>query len=170
MKISNLKSDLKSSYTRSLRERCDDNWQQSRQFLCLYIPLVIEGCRPSGYGELIIHSLIGLFSITFGFLGLVIVKFSSDEGRRNTIFLFVGEPEKFNCGFVFALVVFFASGPLSSFLNVSLASMFLSAPLFFVLFLGFIYTSYRERLDLEEWLSLLILDSLGDLFGVYSCI
>lgn len=103
---------------------------------------------PSGYGELAsILSLVGLFSITFGFLGLVIVKFVSgmEEKEIPSFYSWVTK-RALVAALTVSLVLFLGSGYLSSFLNASSASVLLSVPLLFLLFLGFIYTSFLQGL------------------------
>lgn len=115
-------------------------------FAYIYHLVIGRMLGPSGYGELAsILSLIGLFSITFGFLGLVIVKFASGMKEEEIPSFYSWVTKKsLIAALVFAIIVFFASGYLSNFLNVSSASIILSAPLFFVLFLSFIYTSFLQ--------------------------
>lgn len=103
---------------------------------------------PSGYGELAsILSLVGLFSVAFGFLGLVIVKFVSGmkENEVHSFFSWITKRSLVAAGFV-SLILLLTSGYLSSFLNVSVSSVIISAPLLFILFMGFIYTSFLQGL------------------------
>ncbi len=101
---------------------------------------------PVRYGEFAsIISLVGLFSLTFGFLGLVIVKFVSGM-KENELSSFYSWTTKriLIASAVVSLVVLASSKFLSDFLGVSVSSLLISAPLLFVLFLGFIYTSFLQ--------------------------
>lgn len=115
-------------------------------FAYLFHLVVGRMLGPSGYGDLAsILSLIGLFSITFGFLGLVIVKFVSGM-RDEEIPSFYSWVTKKSLIAAVAMAAFIlvASTFLSGFLNVSRISIILAAPLLFVLFLGSIYSSFLQ--------------------------
>lgn len=117
-------------------------------FAYLFHLIVGRMLGPSGYGELAsVLSLVGLFSITFGFLGLVIVKFVSGMKEKEVpaFYSWVTKRALMTAGVV-SMILFLASGYLSNFLNVSVSSVIISAPLLFVLFMSFIYTSFLQGL------------------------
>jgi O-antigen/teichoic acid export membrane protein len=117
-------------------------------FAYLYHLIIGRMLGPAGYGELAsILSLVGLFSITFGFLGLVIVKFVSgmDEGEARSFFSWVTK-RSLVAACAVSVILLLINGYLSTFLNVPVRSIILTVPLLFILFMSFIFTSFLQGL------------------------
>ena len=117
-------------------------------FAYLFHLIVGRMLGPSGYGEFAsILSLVGLFSITFGFLGLVIVKFVSGmrEAEIRSFYSWVTK-RSLIAACVVSMILLLTSGYLSNFLNVPARSIVLTVPLLFILFMSFIYTSFLQGL------------------------
>lgn len=141
-------------------------------FAYLFHLIIGRMLGPSGYGELAaVISLVGLLSVSYGFLGLVIVKFVSEmnQAEATSFFAWVNKWSLITAG-IFSVIILFISRELSLFLNISLSSAFISAPLLFVLFISFIYTSFLQgllrfgKLALSTGLSLFFRLILGVLF------
>jgi len=133
-------------------------------FAYLFHLVVGRMLGPSGYGELAsILSLVGLFSITFGFLGLVIVKFVSgmDEREVQSFYSWVTK-RSLAAACAVSMILLLISGYLSTFLNVPVRSIILTVPLLFILFMSFIYTSFLQGL---LRFGRLVISSNSSLFG-----
>ena len=103
---------------------------------------------PAQYGVLVATiSLIGMFSITFGFLGLVIIKFVSASGAEQLDKILSWFNRKSLLFGVFLLLLSFIATPfLSGFLKISPAIIVLVAPIIFVSLLNYVYKSFLQGL------------------------
>ena len=103
---------------------------------------------PAQYGVLVATiSLIGMFSITFGFLGLVIIKFVSASGAEQLDKILSWFNRKSLLLGAFLLLLSFIATPfLSGFLKISPAIIVLVAPIVFVSLLTYVYKSFLQGL------------------------
>lgn len=133
-------------------------------FAYIYHLIIGRMLGPSGYGELAsIINLIGLFSVTFGFLGLVIMKFVSG-GKKSDIPAFFNwvKGRTLIAAAVVGTVMFLATPLLAKFLNSNTYPIALAGPILFLYFVGYIYRSFLQGL-LE--FGKVVLTSNLDLFG-----
>ncbi|MFH1863418.1 MAG: oligosaccharide flippase family protein, partial [bacterium] len=103
---------------------------------------------PAQYGVLVATiSLIGMFSITFGFLGLVIIKFVSASGAEQLDKILSWFNRKSLLLGAFLLLLSFIATPfLSGFLKISPTIIVLVAPIVFVSLLTYVYKSFLQGL------------------------
>ena len=133
-------------------------------FAYIYHLVIGRMLGPAGYGELAsIINLIGLFSVTFGFLGLVIMKFVSG-GKKSDIPVFFNwvKGRTLIAAAVVGTVMFLATPLLAKFLNSNTYPIALAGPILFLYFVGYIYRSFLQGL-LE--FGKVVLTSNLDLFG-----
>lgn len=114
----------------------------------LYHLIIGRLLGPAPYGELAaVLSLIGLFSATFTFLGLVIVKFVSAAKSTEIQTLFAWFTKKaLVIGVIIAVLVFLATPFLSRFLHIRYSILVLLSPIFFLTVLNFLYSSFLQGL------------------------
>lgn len=120
----------------------------SNAFAYLYHLVVGRLLGPAAYGELAaVLSLYGIIATSFGFLGLVIVKFvsASDEEEIPKIFSWFTK-KSFIFGLILALGVVLATPAISKFLFIKPETIFLLAPIFIFAVLGFVYRSFLQGL------------------------
>lgn len=103
---------------------------------------------PAPYGELAaVLSLIGLFTASFTFLGLVIAKFVSaaKEGEVQPLFSWFTK-KALVIGIIIALLAFLSAPFLSRFLRIKYSILVLLAPIFLLTVLSFLYNSFLQGL------------------------
>ena len=101
---------------------------------------------PSEYGELAsIISLLGMFMVSFAFLGTVIVKFisSSEEKDVETLFSWFFK-KAIIYGLIIGVVIFSFSKPISTFLHVDRSIIALLGPIIFISFLSLVFRSFLQ--------------------------
>ncbi len=103
---------------------------------------------PELYGELVaMISLIGLFTVAFSFVSLIIVKFISGSTGRdlNNLLAWFGRLALI-VGSILGILVFFSTPILSDFLKIESGVVTLVGPILFVSFLAIIYRSFLHGL------------------------
>lgn len=103
---------------------------------------------PALYGELAaVLSIIGLFTASFAFLGLVVVKFVSaaKEDEIQPLFSWFGK-KTLVIGAIIALLVFLSAPFLSRFLHIRYSILVLLVPIFLLAVLSFLYSSFLQGL------------------------
>ena len=117
-------------------------------FAYIYHLVIGRMLGPSGYGELAsIINLIGLFSVTFGFLGLVIMKFVSGSKKSDIpVFFNWVKGRALIAAAIVGTAVFLATPLLAKFLNSSSFPIALAGPILFVYFVGYIYRAFLQGL------------------------
>ncbi|OGM32759.1 hypothetical protein A3D00_02105 [Candidatus Woesebacteria bacterium RIFCSPHIGHO2_02_FULL_38_9] len=101
---------------------------------------------PSAYGELTsVITLLAMFSVTFSFLGMVIVKFvSSGEKEQLGSILSWFKRISLIFGSLICVILIFLSLPLANFLHIGGNITILIGPILFIFFLGFVYKSFLQ--------------------------
>ncbi|RJR28774.1 hypothetical protein C4564_04335 [Candidatus Microgenomates bacterium] len=146
----------------------------------LYHLVLARLLGPVQYGELsALLSILGMLSVTFSFLGLVVVKFvsSADKNEINSVFGWFYK--KMNTiAVVLSILIGVLSFPTSRFLNMHFLPVLLLAPIFYFFLLEFLFRSYLQGLlkftkvaisvNFEMFLRLVFGVGLGLLgFGVF---
>ena len=103
---------------------------------------------PELYGELAaVVSLIGLFAVSFGFFGLVIVKFVSSGNTNERKMLFSWFTTRSSQIAIFVGIFVTAISPfIAGFLKIGLSVAVLLGPIITVFLLSFIYSSFLQGL------------------------
>jgi O-antigen/teichoic acid export membrane protein len=103
---------------------------------------------PVLYGELAaVLSLIGIFTASFAFLGLVVIKFVSAAKEDEIQPLFSWFSKKvLVIGIIIALLVFLSMPFLSRFLHIRYSILVLLVPIFLLAVLSFLYSSFLQGL------------------------
>jgi len=133
-------------------------------FAYVYHLIIGRILGPSGYGELAaIINLVGLMSVTFSFLGLVIVKFVSKSKEKDLTPFFNWVKRRTLIAATIVGVLMFVLTPfLAKFLNSSIPPVLLAGPIIFVYFVGYIYRSFLQgRLEFGK----VVITSNFDLLG-----
>ncbi len=133
-------------------------------FAYVYHLVIGRMLGPAGYGELAsIINLIGLFSVTFGFLGLVIMKFVSGSKEKDIpVFYNWVKTRTLIAAAVVGILMFLSTTFLAKFLNSSVLSVVLAGPILFVYFTAYIYRAFLQ--GLLEFGKVVIISNL-DLLG-----
>lgn len=102
---------------------------------------------PASYGVLVATlSLIGLVTVSFQFLGLVIIKFVSAEGKHSQPLYIWFRNYAYKLGILFSLAFLLLTPFLSNFLNIDIPILLITAPAFLFSAPLLFYRSYLQGL------------------------
>ncbi len=125
---------------------------------------------PADYGELVAFiSVVSIITVSFNFLGLVIVKFSSSLGEKESSnFLIWLNKRAIIAGILGSVFLIFTSPLIARFLHIHNYIMIFLSPLFFFYLLSFVYRSFLQgKLRFKEVVMSLNLDMGGRMvFGI----